>query len=468
MCRSISNRLVSVAFLARKVRLGGGSILKVVAIVGRPNVGKSTLFNYIAGRRISIVEDTPGVTRDRIYVEAEWRNQKFMLIDTGGIEPSSDDIILKQMKNQAEIAIETSDVIIFLVDAKSGLTATDNEVATLLRKSKKPVILAVNKVDNVGDIPPEAYEFYNIGLGDFVTISSSHGLGIGDLLDEVFQYIGNESEDSYDEDVIKVAVIGKPNVGKSSLINKILGEERVIVSDIAGTTRDAIDTYIKKDGVKYLFIDTAGIRKKNKINESIEKYSIIRSWTSVDRADVCLIMIDAKEGITEQDTKIAGYAHEQGKAAIIVVNKWDEIEKETGSLEEYEKKLKEGFAYMQYAPSIFISAKTGQRVNKLYELINYVNEQHSLRISTGVLYELLGEAILMVQPPSDKGRRLKVYYMTQAKSKPPVFILFVNDAKLMHYSYQRYIENQLRKSFGFIGTPIRFILREKGDENAYN
>ena len=439
--------------------------MKVVAIVGRPNVGKSTLFNYIAGRRISIVEDTPGVTRDRIYTEAEWRNQKFMMIDTGGIEPHSDDVILKQMKAQAEIAMETADVIIFLVDGKSGQTATDNEVATMLRKSKKPVILAVNKIDNVGDIPPQAYEFYNMGMGDFVTISSSHGIGIGDLLDEVFKHFEQDDIENQEEDIIKVAVIGKPNAGKSSLINKLLGEDRVIVSDIAGTTRDAIDTYIQKGDKKYLFIDTAGIRKKSKIQESIEKYSIIRAWTAVDRADVCLIMIDATQGVTEQDTKIAGYAHEQGKASIIVVNKWDLVEKETGSLEEYEKRVKEGLAYMQYAPSLFISAKTGQRVNKLYELIDYVYGQYSIRISTGVLNDLLNEACAMVQPPSDKGRRLKVYYMTQASSKPPVFILFVNSAKLMHYSYQRYIENQLRKSFGFVGTPIKFILREKGEED---
>lgn len=439
--------------------------MKVVAIVGRPNVGKSTLFNYIAGRRISIVEDTPGVTRDRIYTEAEWRNQKFMMIDTGGIEPHSDDVILKQMKSQAEIAMETADVIIFLVDGKAGQTATDSEVATLLRKSKKPVILAVNKIDNIGDIPPQAYEFYNMGMGDFVTISASHGIGIGDLLDEVYKYFGQDDESEQDEDIVKIAVIGKPNAGKSSLINKLLGENRVIVSDIAGTTRDAIDTYIQKGDKKYLFIDTAGIRRKSKIQESIEKYSIIRAWTAVDRADVCLIMIDATEGVTEQDTKIAGYAHEQGKAAIIVVNKWDLVEKETGSLEEYEKRVKEGLAYMQYAPVLFISAKTGQRVNKLYELIDYVYSQYSIRISTGVLNDLLNQACAMVQPPSDKGRRLKVYYMTQAGSKPPVFILFVNSAKLMHYSYQRYIENQLRKSFGFDGTPIKFILREKGEED---
>lgn len=435
--------------------------MKVVAIVGRPNVGKSTLFNYIAGRRISIVQDTPGVTRDRIYTEAEWRNQKFKIIDTGGIEPYSDDVILKQMKSQAEVAIDTADVIIFLVDCKTGLTSTDREVATILRKSKKPIILAVNKIDNIGEIPSEAYEFYNLGLGDFISISSSHGLGIGDLLDEVFKYFGNGSEEENEDDLIKVAVIGKPNVGKSSLINKILGENRVIVSDVAGTTRDAIDSYITVGESRYLFIDTAGIRKKNKVDESIEKYSVLRAWAAVDRADVCLIVIDATQGVTEQDTKIAGYAHEQGKASIVVVNKWDAVEKDTGYLEEYEKKIKEGLSYMQYAPSIFISAKTGQRVNKLYDLIDHVYSQYSIRISTGVLNDLLNMITAMVQPPSDKGRRLKVYYMTQAQSRPPIFILFVNNAKLMHYSYQRYIENQLRKSFGFIGTPIKFILREK-------
>lgn len=437
--------------------------MRVVAIVGRPNVGKSTLFNYIAGRRISIVEDTPGVTRDRIYTEAEWRNQKFRIIDTGGIEPHSDNVILKQMKNQAEIAIDTADVIIFLVDCKTGLTSTDREVATILRKSKKPVVLAVNKIDNIGDVPSEAYEFYNLGMGDFISISSSHGLGIGDLLDEVFKYFGDSENEEIDNDLIKVAVIGKPNVGKSSLINKILGEERVIVSDIAGTTRDAIDSYVTVGDAKYLFIDTAGIRKKSKVDENIERYSVLRAWTAVDRADVCLIVIDATQGVTEQDTKIAGYAHEQGKSSIVVINKWDAVEKDTGVLEEYEKRIKEGLSFMQYAPSIFISAKTGQRVNRLYDLINDVYKQYSIRISTGVLNDLLNMITAMVQPPSDKGRRLKVYYITQAQSRPPIFILFVNNAKLMHYSYQRYIENQLRKSFGFIGTPIKFILREKGE-----
>lgn len=436
----------------------------IVAIVGRPNVGKSTFFNYLAGKRISIIEDTPGVTRDRIYTEVEWRNRKFTLIDTGGIEPYAEDKIMQQMKRQAEIAIDTADVIVFMVDSKDGVTASDKEVATMLRKTQKPVILVVNKVDKVGDPPAEVYEFYNLGIGELMTISSIHGLGMGDLLDEIFSHFPEENDEDYDEDVIKVAVVGKPNVGKSSLVNNILGEERVIVSDIPGTTRDAIDTYFENEEGKFVFIDTAGIRRQSKINESIEKYSTIRSWTAIERADVCLIMIDAKEGVTEQDTKIAGYAHEQGKASIIVVNKWDVVEKETGTLEEYRKTVHEKLGFMLYAPVLFISAKTGQRVNKLYELIRYVANQSALRISTGVLNDLLNEATAMVQPPSDKGRRLKIYYLTQASVKPPTFVLFVNDIELMHYSYERYIENHLRKSFGFEGTPIRFILRQKGKD----
>jgi len=443
-----------------------GKILSkpIVAIVGRPNVGKSTFFNYLAGKRISIVEDTPGVTRDRIYTEVEWRNRKFTLIDTGGIEPYSEDKIMKQMKNQAEIAIETADVIIFMVDMKDGLTASDREVATMLRKSKKPIILAVNKVDKVGELPAEVYEFYNLGMDNLMPISSIHGLGVGDLLDEVFKYFPDEAEEEYDEEVIKVAVVGKPNAGKSSLINKILGEERVIVSDIPGTTRDAIDTYVENEEGKFVFIDTAGIRRKSKITENIERYSAIRSWTAIERADVCLIMIDAVEGVTEQDTKIAGYAHEQGKASIVVVNKWDLVEKTTGTLEEYRKTVLEKLGFMLYAPVVFISAKTGQRVDKIYNLVKYVANQAALRITTGVLNDLLNEAIAMVQPPSDKGRRLKIYYMTQASVKPPTFVLFVNNMELMHYSYERYLENQLRKSFGFEGTPIRFLIREKEKE----
>ncbi len=436
----------------------------IVAIVGRPNVGKSTFFNYIAGKRISIIEDTPGVTRDRIYTDVEWRNRIFTVIDTGGIEPYSEDEIMKQMARQAEVAIDTAHVIIFMVDVKAGVTASDRDVATMLRKSNKPVIVAVNKTDNVGDPPPDFYEFYNLGLPEILPVSSVHGLGIGDLLDEAYKYFPEETEDEYDEDVIKVAVIGKPNAGKSSLINNILGEERVIVSDIPGTTRDAIDTYVEKGDDKYVFIDTAGIRRKSKIYENIERYSTIRSWTAIERADVCLIMIDAEDGVTEQDTKIAGYAHEQGKASIIVINKWDLIEKETGTLEEYKKKVLEKLSYMDYAPVVFISAKTGQRVNNLFELINYVNNQASFRASTGMLNDLLNEATAMVQPPSDKGKRLKIYYMTQASVKPPTFILFVNDYELMHYSYERYIQNNLRKSFGFEGTPLRFIIREKNKE----
>jgi GTPase len=436
----------------------------IVAVVGRPNVGKSTFFNYIAGQRISIVEDTPGVTRDRIYTEVEWRGRKFTLIDTGGIEPYSQDTIMQQMKKQAEIAIETADVIVFMVDAKDGMTATDKEVATMMRKTKKPIILTVNKVDRVGDPPPEVYEFYNLGLGDIMNISSVHGLGMGDLLDEIYKYFDEMKEEELDEEIIKVAVVGKPNAGKSSLINSILGEERVIVSDIPGTTRDAIDTYVENEGDKYLFIDTAGVRKKSKILENIEKYSAIRSWTAIERADVCLIMIDAVDGVTEQDTKIAGYAHEQGKASIVVVNKWDLIEKDTGTFEEYKKVVHEKLGFMLYAPVMFISAKTGQRVGKLYEQIKSVANQSAFRIATGMLNDVLNEATAMVQPPSDKGKRLKIYYMTQAAVKPPTFILFINNIELMHYSYERYIENQLRKNFGFEGTPIRFIHRQKDKE----
>ena len=435
-----------------------------MAVVGRPNVGKSTFFNYLAGRRISIVEDTPGVTRDRIYTEIEWRSKKFTLIDTGGIEPYSEDIIMQQMKRQAEVAIETADVIIFMVDAKDGMTATDKEVATMLRKSNKPVILTVNKVDRVGDPPPEVYEFYNLAIGDMIVISSVHGLGMGDLLDAVFDHFPEDIDNEEDEDVIKVAVVGKPNAGKSSLINAILGENRVIVSNIPGTTRDAIDTHIEIEDQKYTFIDTAGIRKRSKINENIEKYSAIRSWTAIERADVCLIMIDAEDGVTEQDTKIAGYAHDQGKASIIIINKWDLVAKETGTLEEYRRQVNESLGFMTYAPVLFISAKTGQRVNKIYELIKFVANQASFRISTGMLNDLVNEATAMVQPPSDKGKKLKIFYMTQIGIKPPTFVIFVNETQLFHYSYERYLENQLRKNFGFEGTPIRFIHRQREKE----
>lgn len=436
----------------------------VVAVVGRPNVGKSTFFNYLCGKRISIVEDTPGVTRDRIYAEAEWRNRKFTLIDTGGIEPYAEDKILQQMRRQAEVAVDMADVIVFMVDAKGGMTASDKEIAIMLRKSQKPVIIVANKVDRVGEPPAEMYEFYNLAMGDVMPVSSLHGLGMGDLLDEIFKYFPENSEEDYDDDVIKVAVIGKPNSGKSSLINRIVGEERVIVSDIPGTTRDAIDTYIEIGEDKFVFIDTAGIRRQSRITENIEKYSALRSWAAIERADVCVIMIDAQDGVTEQDTKIAGYAHEQGKASVVVVNKWDLVEKETGTLEEYRKTVIEKLGFMQYAPVLFISVKTGQRVQKLLELVKFVNEQASLRISTGMLNDLLNEATAMVQPPSDKGKRLKLYYGTQSAVKPPTFIIFVNDMELFHYSYERYIENQLRRSYGFEGTPIRIIHRERGSE----
>ena len=431
-------------------------------IVGLPNVGKSTLFNYITKQRISIIEDTPGVTRDRIYAEADWRGRNFTLIDTGGIEPFTGDYIKKMMLRQAEIAVETADVIIFLLDMKTGLTAADDDVAVILRKSQKPIVVAVNKSDNVGDIPPAAYEFYNLGMGEIYPISSIHGLGIGDLLDAVYEHFPEDMDYEQDEDIIKVAVIGKPNVGKSSLINSILGEDRVIVSDIPGTTRDAIDTFVERGDKKYIFIDTAGIRRKSKIDESIERYSVIRSWTAVDRADVCIIMIDANDSVTEQDTKIAGYAHEQGKACIIAVNKWDEIEKETGTLEKMRKEVIDKLEFMDYAPVVFISAKTGQRVERLFELVDFVFDQASFRIQTGMLNDVLNEAIAMVQPPSDKGKRLKIYYMVQVGIKPPRFVLFVNDKQLMHFSYERYIINTLRRNFGFEGTPIRLIIREKG------
>lgn len=435
----------------------------VVAVVGRPNVGKSTFFNYLAGRRISIIEDTPGVTRDRIYAESEWRGKKFTLIDTGGIEAYSEDYIKQQMVRQAQIAIDTADVIVLMVDIRTGLTAADEDVAVMLRKSAKPVVVAVNKADSVGNTPPEAYEFYNLGMGEIYPVSSIHGLGMGELLDAIYDYFPEDNLDVDEDDYIKVAVIGKPNSGKSSIINRILGENRVIVSDIPGTTRDAIDTFYEVDDKKYMFIDTAGIRRKSRIDEDIEKYSIIRSWTAVDRADVCIIMIDANEGVTVQDTKIAGYAHEQGKACIIAVNKWDTVSKETGTLEKYRKKVVQDLEFMSYAPIVFISAKTGQRVERLFELIDYVNNQASFRVQTGVLNDVLNDAIAMVQPPSDKGKRLKIYYMTQVGIKPPSFVIFVNNAELMHYSYSRYLQNTLRDNFGFEGTPIRFTIKEKGD-----
>lgn len=435
----------------------------IVAIVGRPNVGKSTLFNKIAGKRISIVEDTPGVTRDRIYAEAEWLGNHFILIDTGGIEPFTKDVILSQMRIQAELAIETADVIIFLLDGREGITAADYEVANMLRKNNKHTLVVVNKLDTI-NLENNIFEFYNIGLGDPIPISSKQGLGIGDLLDEVIKNFPEKKEDDdlYNNN-LKIAVIGKPNVGKSTLINKLLGEDRVIVSDIPGTTRDAIDTEFNYKGQNYVLIDTAGIRKKSKVREDIERYSVLRSFTGIQRSDVCLIIIDAEQGVTEQDTKIAGYAHEEGKASIIIVNKWDIVEKETKTMNNYRKKIREDLSFLSYAPILFISAKTGQRVHRIMELINYVSNQHSMRISTGMLNEVIGEAILLNQPPSDKGRRLNILYCTQASVKPPTFILFVNDTELLHFSYQRYLENQIRKSFGFEGTPIRFIIRQRNE-----
>lgn len=435
--------------------------LPVVAVVGRPNVGKSTLFNKLVGQRISIVEDTPGVTRDRIYSKCEWRNREFMLVDTGGIEPNSEDVILKQMRRQALLAIEKADVIVFLTDLKSGVTASDYDVAAMLQKSGKPVVLCVNKCDSIGEPPPEFYEFYNLGLGDPIAVSAAHGHGSGDMLDEVFKYFPEEEEEEYSEEYIKVAVIGKPNVGKSSLINRISGEERAIVSDIAGTTRDATDTVIENEDGKYVFIDTAGIRKKSKILEKIEHYSVLRAYMAVDRSDVCVIVIDAEVGFTEQDSKVAGYAHEQGKGCIVAVNKWDAIEKDSNTMDEFTKKLKEDFSFMSYVPFVFISAKTGLRIDKLFKMINEVNAQNSMRISTGTLNDVLAYATTRVQPPSDKGRRLKIYYMTQPSTKPPTFVIFVNRAELFHFSYQRYIENQIRQTFGLEGTPVRFVIRER-------
>ena len=433
----------------------------VVAVVGRPNVGKSTLFNALAGSRISIVEDTPGVTRDRVYAETNWRGRNFTLIDTGGIEPESEDVILSQMREQANLAIEMADVIIFLTDIKQGVTAADQEIGLMLKKSGKTIVLVCNKADNYEKAKQDIYEFYNLGIGDPYPISAANALGIGDVLDAIYEHFPEKDADEDNDEVIKVAVIGKPNVGKSSLINKILGENRTIVSNIAGTTRDAIDSYFENDKGKYVLIDTAGIRKKNKVNERIEKYSVIRSMLAIERADVCLMMIDANEGVTEQDTKIAGEAHEAGKGVIIVVNKWDEIEKETGTLEKYKKEVYAKLAYLSYAPIIFISAKTGQRVDKLFDMINDVAKQNAMRISTSVLNQVINEAIAIVQPPTDKGKRLKILYGTQASTKPPTFVIFVNNKDLFHFSYERYLVNQIRKEFGLQGTPIRIIVREK-------
>ncbi|MBQ8981350.1 MAG: ribosome biogenesis GTPase Der [Eubacterium sp.] len=436
----------------------------VVAIVGRPNVGKSTLFNKLIGARMSIVDDTPGVTRDRIYGDCEWLGNRFLLVDTGGIEPYSDDVILKQMRAQAQVAIDTADVIVLVCDLRCGVVASDQDVAAMLMRSNKPVVLCVNKCDKIGEPEPEFYEFYNLGIGDPIAVSSVHGHGTGDLLDEIIKYFPEQSEDEEeDEEVINVAVIGKPNAGKSSLVNKISGTERAIVSDIAGTTRDATDTYIENEYGKFNFIDTAGLRRKSRVNDDIEKYSIIRARMSVERANVCVIMIDAVEGFTEQDSKVAGIALEQGKACIIAVNKWDAVEKDSNTMKEFREKLAVDFSFMSYAPVMFISAKTGQRIDKLFEMIVFVHSQNSMRISTGKLNEVLANATARVQPPSDKGKRLKIFYMTQASTRPPTFVFFVNRADLFHFSYQRYLENQIREIFGLDGTPVRFIVRERGE-----
>lgn len=435
----------------------------IIAIVGRPNVGKSTLFNKLIGQRLAIVEDTPGVTRDRIYGDGEWLNRPFTIIDTGGIEPFSDDQILTHMRHQAELAIDSADVIVLVTDLRTGVVATDMEIAVMLQKSGRPIVLCVNKCDSIGAPAPEFYEFYNLGLGDPIAVSAAHGHGTGDLLDAIFEYIPSEEYDDEDEDCIKVAVVGRPNAGKSSLINHILGEDRMIVSDIAGTTRDAIDTMVERDGNKFLFIDTAGIRRSSKITEAIEKFSVIRAHNAIDRADVCVIMIDATEGVAEQDTKIAGLAHQKGKASIIAINKWDAVEKDGGTMNAFRKKVEEAFSFMAYVPIVFISAKTGQRVDRLYELVKYTAEQNAMRISTGMINDVLADATARVQPPSDKGKRLKIYYITQPSTKPPTFVCFVNSADLFHFSYQRYLENRIRETFGLEGTPIRFVIREKSD-----
>ena len=436
----------------------------IVAIVCRPNVGKSMLFNRLVGRRLSIVEDTPGVTRDRLYAECEWCGRKFDMVDTGGIEPTTDSEILLYMREQAQIAINSATVIVLVTDIRTGVTAADKDVANMLLRSRKPVVLAVNKADSTGAEDPAIYEFYSLGLGDPIAVSAVHGHGTGDLLDECLKYFPPAEEEDEEDDCIKVAVIGKPNVGKSSLINRILGEKRLIVSDIAGTTRDAVDTMFENEQGRYMFIDTAGIRRKSKVDEKIEKFSVMRSQLAVERADVCIIMIDARDGVTEQDTKIAGLAHESGKACIVAVNKWDLVDKETGTMEKMRKDIMRDLSFMSYAPIIFISAATGQRTEKLFELINFVNDQSNMRISTGMLNNVLADAQARVQPPTDKGRRLKIYYMTQTGIKPPNFVIFCNSRELFHFSYQRYIENQLRTVFGLEGTPIRIVIRQKGDK----
>ena len=436
----------------------------VVAIVGRPNVGKSTLFNTLAGDRISIVQDTPGVTRDRIYADVTWLNYNFTIVDTGGIEPESNDIILKSMREQAEIAIETADVILFVTDVRQGLVDADGKVADMLRRSKKPIVLVVNKVDSFEKFMPDVYEFYNLGLGDPQPISAASQLGLGDMLDEVVKHFGENALNEEEDERPRIAIIGKPNVGKSSIINKLLGEDRVIVSNIAGTTRDAIDTTIKRNGTEYVFIDTAGLRRKNKIKEEMERYSIIRTVAAVERCNVAVLVIDATEGITDQDTKIAGIAHERGKGMIIAVNKWDAIEKNDKTMKKFTEDVREKLSYMPYAELLFISAETGQRLPKLFETIDMVIENHSLRVATGVLNEIMAEAVALNQPPSDKGKRLRLYYITQVSVKPPTFVIFVNDKELMHFSYTRYIENKIREAFGFKGTPLKFIIRERKEK----
>lgn len=438
----------------------------IIAIVGRPNVGKSTLFNKLCGKRLAIVEDTPGVTRDRIYSECEWLNHTVMLIDTGGIEPKTDDMLLSKMKDQANIAIDSADVIVLVTDITAGVTANDQDIASMLLKSGKPVVLCVNKVDSIGELPPDFYEFYNLGLGDPIAVSSVHGHGTGDLLDACFEHIDFSAEDSEDDDTIKVAIIGKPNVGKSSLVNRIAGEERVIVSNIAGTTRDATDTAVENEFGKFILIDTAGIRRKSRVDDEVEKFSVLRSYMAVDRSDVCVIMIDATEGFTEQDSKVAGYAHEQGKACVIAVNKWDAVEKDGHTMNEFNKELEVDFSFMSYAPIVYISALTGQRIDKLFELINATYEQNCRRITTGMLNDMLSYATAKVQPPSDKGKRLKIFYITQASIKPPTFVVFCNRSDLFHFSYQRYIENQIRETFGLTGTPIKLVVRERGKDKG--
>ena len=436
----------------------------VVAIVGRPNVGKSTLFNKLIGQRLSIVDDTPGVTRDRIYGDCEWEGRKFSLVDTGGIEPSASDVILSQMRAQAQLAIDAADVIVLVTDIRSGLVATDADIAAMLLKSGRPVILCVNKCDSVGEPPADFYEYYNLGLGDPVQVSSVHGHGTGDLLDRVVEYLPAEPEGEEDGELIRVAIIGKPNVGKSSLVNRISGENRCIVSDIAGTTRDAIDTEVENAYGRFILIDTAGLRRRNKVDDSIEKYSVIRAQMAIERADVCVIMIDATVGFTDQDSKVAGLAHEAGKGCVIAVNKWDAVEKDGSTMTAYRKKLEEDFSFMSYAPFLFLSAKTGQRIDRLFELIKHVANSNAIRIAPGMLNDVLAQATARVQPPTDKGKRLKIYYMTQASTKPPTFVCFVNSAELFHFSYQRYLENRIRETFGLEGTPVRFIIRERGDK----